>query len=126
MSDTEEYVQPPINVPFTTPMVLASDPPEKEESTFESTPDGLREAANEIVEAPTKPDVITIRDVQTGKPRPSNETLSAEQAGKELARYRGEIADQKGLPAIWDMSGTNVIDAAVVNHPNPGADWHII
>ena len=61
MSDTEEYVQPPINVGFTKPMELANEPPKEEQSTFDSSPDGLREAANELVEAPPEPVAITLK-----------------------------------------------------------------
>ena len=72
-----------------------TSPRRKSKARSNSSPDGLREAANELVEAPPEPVAITLNDSQTGEPRPANETLSAEEAGRELARYRNWIADAK-------------------------------
>src|SRR4029077_13627251 len=116
MSDTE-YVQEPIPVGFTEPMVLAHEPPKEEQSTFDSSPDGLREAAEELVEAPPEPDPIIVRDVQSGKPRPANETLSAEQAGRELARYRN--ANEDARETASEEATRNLIDSIQNNAANP-------
>lgn len=117
MSDTEEYVQPPIPIKSLRPMVLANEPPKEEESTFELSSEGLKEAASERVDNGPEADVITIIDAQTGEPRPSNETLSAESAAKELARYRNaneDVREQRGDQAVRD-----IVDHIQTNAANP-------
>jgi hypothetical protein len=117
MSDTEEYVQPPINVGFTTPMVLTNEPPKDEPTPIESSPEALHEAAKELVDNGPEADVITFRDVQTGGPKPASETLSAEDAAKELASYR--IANEDVREAQSDQATRELIDHIQGNAANP-------
>jgi hypothetical protein len=117
MSDQEQYVQPPIDVGNTTPMVLANEPPKEEESKFESSPEGLREASESRVERTPEPEVIRFNDSETGLPRPANETLSAERAAVELAGYRNSKADQQ--EAQSDAATRELIDRIQANAQNP-------
>ena len=94
-----------------------TSPRRKSKARSNSSPDGLREAANELVEAPPEPVAITLNDSQTGEPRPANETLSAEEAGRELARYRNWIADAK--EAQSDAATAELIDHIQDNAQNP-------
>jgi hypothetical protein len=114
---SEEYVQPPIDVGFTKEAVLTSEPPKEEESTFESNDVGLREAAEERVGETPEPVAITLNDSESGKPRPANETLSAESAARELANYRNSIEDQK--TAQSEQVTRELIDNIQGNAQNP-------
>jgi len=107
MSETE-YVQPAIDVGFTTPMVDATAPPEDERPTFESNVDGLQDAAAEnFLADETLPEPEPVIYTQRGgdhdgKPAPANQSVTAEQAARNLADYRNskEAAKEQQTDAL--------------------------
>ena len=112
MSDTE-YVQPAIDVGFTRPMVDATAPPEEEKSTFESNADGLKDAAAEIAEDNTQePEPVIYKQHggdHHGEPAAADESVSAEQAARNLADWRNQKATAKEQQS--DALTAEVIDA---------------
>jgi hypothetical protein len=116
MSDTD-YVQPPIPLESVTPMKLAREPEREEPPPIESSPEALHEAAESLVDHGPEADVIIVNDVQTGKPRPTNETLSAEQAARELAGYRNANEDVREQQS--DQATRELIDNIQGNAQRP-------
>src|SRR5689334_12735615 len=98
----EEYVQPPIDAGTSVPMVDATAPPDEERQTFGSDIDGLslaaeeRQALRESENKPIKPIIYKqVGGDHDGEPAPANQTVSAEQAARNLADYRTAIEAQK-------------------------------
>ena len=117
MSDTEEYVQPPIPLESVTPMKLAREPEREDPIPIESSPEALHEAAEPLVDNGPEADVITFRDSETGKVRPAHETVTAEQAAREVAAYRNaneDAREQQGDQAVRDL-----VDHIQTNAANP-------
>ena len=98
-------------------MKLAREPEQEDPIPIESSPEALHEAAEPLVDNGPEADVITFRDSETGKVRPAHETVTAEQAAREVAAYRNaneDAREQQGDQAVRDL-----VDHIQDNAQNP-------